>query len=201
MTRFILITPTQGARYSILKCVESVITQTHQDYIHMVGIDGVKDFNPDVISKLPRDNKHVVFYEHTRVNTWGHNIRRSCLTCTTIQPNDYIIYLDDDNYLAYADALSDLNEIIELTKHDVILFPQLRLRNRPPNCVNNIFIPKMQVLCIDIGSFTHRAYIKGCKVEFTKSEAYEADGFFCEELAKLTNSIYLYDCPPIIVYN
>lgn len=193
-----IITPTI-CRQSLIKTCESVTNQLYQNYRHTVIIDGAGLVLP---KHIPVDNKRTFLCEKTHMGCDGHMVRRKFLSSGEIKEDEYLIYLDDDNYFYRTDALLDLANLLEKKHFDIVIFPQYReIRPVQRLCSSeNIFYPIIKKNYIDIGNIIHKSFINGKRVLYTNNNQYNADGDFCEEICKLTDSIYVYNCEPIITY-
>lgn len=162
--KFSIITPTIQ-RDSLRRCCASVDRQSYSEWEHIVMVDdNVLDRN--LLSSLRHQNRsfgmsmkrHANFGNTPRHNAW----RRAT--------GDWVIYLDDDNYLADDHVLGDLAvtlstvpywAVFPIRRHDHLFF------NDPPgNCA------------VDTANMVIRREI----AQWPEGTDYTMDGLFCEEL-------------------
>lgn len=105
--RYSIITPTLN-RPSLEACIESVKSQTHKDWEHIIEVDS------------------------PRTNNFGNTPRHRAWTRAT---GDYVIYLDDDNFFSRPNALADIDFCLMGDNYpDWAIFPILRF-GRPFCCL------------------------------------------------------------------
>lgn len=167
--RYTIITPTI-CRESLLRVCQSLDSQSDPDWEHLVVIDmPYRDMTRDqrriLQSIAPRGNR-VFSHCHKRHNNYGHTCRHQIWDCAK---GDYVLYLDDDDYLADSHVLKILDSVTEpwgvfpVLRHGKLFF------NLPPGIGNT-----------GTGMFIHRREIG----RWPDSDAYEADGIFAEELKR-----------------
>jgi len=108
-----IITPTIGSKY-LKKSIQSIINQTNQNFIYYIVIDGNK-FSEKVNTilkdqKLPDNFKIMTLDENSGSNGWnGHRIYMAYSILTN---SDYVMFLDEDNYL----EVNHVESMIDLLK-------------------------------------------------------------------------------------
>ncbi|MCU1301034.1 MAG: hypothetical protein JWQ87_1318 [Candidatus Sulfotelmatobacter sp.] len=183
--RYSIITPTI-CRESLLRLFLSIDGQTQSDWEHLVVIDTphhslTRDQRKIIESTLipPRANRSFSYCERKH-NNYGHTCRHQAWERAK---GDYILYLDDDDYLAHHEALSVLDSVVEAWA----VFPVLRhgqlFFNLPPGTART-----------GTGMFIHKREIG----KWPDSNAYEADGLFVEGLLQKYRYQAL-DCPPLVI--
>jgi glycosyltransferase involved in cell wall biosynthesis len=96
-----IITPTIGSKY-LKKTIQSVINQTNKDFIYYIVIDGHNQINNikeilDDFKNLPKNFIILPLAENTGANGWnGHRIY---IAASFLTNSDYIMFLDEDNFL------------------------------------------------------------------------------------------------------
>lgn len=120
---FSIITPTIQ-RESLVRCCESVSNQTYTRWEHLVQIDRMS-INLALIGSVMHPQRTIspCFAEHRNYgNTCRHMAWEGCT-------GDYLLYLDDDNYLADENVLSDLAAAL-VDRPDYACFPIMRFGQR-----------------------------------------------------------------------
>jgi len=111
-----IITPTTGSDY-LVKCMNSIKNQTNQNFIYYIVIDGNKfaekvyNFLKLYNNKLPDNFKIIELNENSGSDGWnGHRIYMATSILTN---SEYVMFLDEDNYLEPNHVDSMLNTIKE----------------------------------------------------------------------------------------
>ena len=95
-----VITPTIGSKY-LKKCIESINNQTNKNFTYYIVIDGSK-YKEDIYNilkdiELPENLKIIPLDENTGANGWnGHRIY---IAMSFLINTEYIMFLDEDNFL------------------------------------------------------------------------------------------------------
>lgn len=167
--RYSIVTPTI-CRQSLLRLCESIDDQTQRDWEHLVVIDMPRDHltrrQRNILGRIPERLNRIFFYCDRRHKNYGHTCRHQVWEQAK---GDYILYIDDDDYLADGDVLKELDCVIQPWG----VFPILRhgqtLFNLPPRLRGT-----------GTGMFMHKKDIG----RWPDSDSYEADGSFVEELKR-----------------
>src|ERR1700691_970430 len=118
---FSIITPTLQ-RDSLLRCCESINSQTFADnWQHIVMVDSYT-IERDLIERISHPQRIVAGCATSHKN-FGNTCRHRAWLFATGQ---WCLYLDDDNYLADARILEDLAVALEGIPERWALFPILR---------------------------------------------------------------------------
>jgi len=160
--RYTIITPTLG-RESLVRTCESVDRQTTDDWQHIVVVD--KKTDPEILVQIYRSHRLIIHCGLPHGN-FGNTCRHNAWE---FAEGEYLLYLDDDNWLSDDHVLEDLNVVVT----PWALFPILRHGNRfftdPPKCCHvdtaNVVVSR------DIG-------------RWPDIPDYTADGQFVESLLK-----------------
>ena len=166
MIKFAIITPTMQ-RESLLTTCESVNTQTHVAWEHVVQVDS--DFlDTALLSKISHPQRRV--YSCGKYHKSGGNIcRRLALEKAE---GDYCYFVDDDNFLAHVDALKEIAEALESADRPAWgLFPILRLGDR-------FYTDPPRPCHVDTLNFVLRKDI----AFWPDTDAYGTDGILVEDL-------------------
>lgn len=167
--RYSIITPTI-CRPSLLRLCRSIENQTQPDWEHLVVVDlprtSMTKDQQKVIASISSNGNRSYSYCTKKHNNYGHTCRHQIWERAR---GDYILYVDDDDYLADEDVLRTLDIVTEAWA----VFPMLRhgkiFFGLPPGTGNT-----------GTGMFIHRKEIG----RWPDSDSYEADGVFVEELVR-----------------
>ena len=165
--RYTIVTPTI-CRRSLLRLCGSIDSQTQSDWEHLVVIDiprhNMGRDQREVLGSISSRDNRSYFYCDRKHNNYGHTCRHQVWERAK---GDYILYVDDDDYLADKDVLRALDSV---TKPWAV-FPVLRYGevffNLPPGYGKT-----------GTGMFIHKREIG----RWPDSDSYETDGSFVEEL-------------------
>lgn len=158
--------------------------QTQSDWEHLVVIDtprgNMARDQREIIMSIPSTANRSYSYCDKRHNNYGHTCRHQIWEHVK---GDYILYIDDDDYLADADVLKSLDSVIE----PWAVFPILKNGNTflhlPPATGGT-----------GTGMFIHRKEIG----RWPNSDSYEADGLLVEEL-KQKYAYQVLDSRPLVI--
>jgi glycosyltransferase involved in cell wall biosynthesis len=165
--RYSIITPTI-CRSSLLRLCRSIDRQTRSNWEHLLVVDCPQDALTDeqrkVIASIRRCDNRAFFYCDRRHNNYGHTCRHQIWSRAQ---GDYILYVDDDDYLADENVLATLDSVTA----PWAVFPVLRHGHRflhlPPGTLKT-----------GTGMFIHQREIG----RWHDSDSYTADGAFVDEL-------------------
>lgn len=182
--KFSIITPTLQ-RESLVGCCQSINYQTFQNWEHILFVDGEKpDWELIESCKIP--SKRMFYHSAIRHNDYGNTPRHEAWKVAT---GDYVLYLDDDNYLADDDVLGDIAKNLQDSNGpDFAVFPILRH--------GQIFFTNLPRSChID----TANLVIKREFAQWPKIPDYTADGIFAESLVRNHSFVAFADSRPIVI--
>lgn len=120
---FSIITPSVQ-RESLYKCVESVNSQTHKDWQHVVILD-VATINESMFRAIDHPQRIVMQCDYPHRNG-GNTCRHNAWTYAT---GEFHYFLDDDNYLATPTVLEELAAVLEGIEEQWAIFPIYRHRS------------------------------------------------------------------------
>lgn len=107
-----IITPTIGSTH-LPKCVESVKNQNYKNVRHQIVIDGHQNVN-NVLNKITLNNNVVVLSENVGSDGWyGHRVYAAF---SYLVNEDYICFLDEDNYLE-PNHIEDMVKVLKNTNN------------------------------------------------------------------------------------
>lgn len=181
--RYSIVTPTI-CRQSLLRLCASIDSQTQTDWEHLVVIDMPRKKTTDeqrrIITSIPLQANRSIFYCDMKHNNYGHTCRHQIWEQVK---GDYILYVDDDDYLADKDVLSTLDSVTEPWAVFPILRHSQTWLSLPPGYGET-----------GTGMFIHQREIG----RWPDLDAYETDGLFVNEL-KQKHSYQVLDSRPLIV--
>lgn len=165
--RYSIITPTI-CRSSLLRLSRSIDRQTRGNWEHLIVVDSPQDALSDnqrqAIASVRRCDNRAFFYCDRRHNNYGHTCRHQIWSRAQ---GEYILYVDDDDYLADRNVLATLDSVTL----PWAVFPVLRHGHRflhlPPGTMKT-----------GTGMFIHRREIG----RWPDSDSYSADGAFVDDL-------------------
>jgi len=108
---FRIITPVYNAEKWIGKCIQSVKDQTHTNFTQVIVDDCSTDNTFEEINKaISGDSRFRVYSKHSKQGVMHSHIYGVSAGCSGAQPEDIIVHLDGDDWLAHNNVLSYLNE-------------------------------------------------------------------------------------------
>ena len=159
-----IITPTLQ-RDSLRRCCESVDRQSYSDWEHIVQVDS-SILDCDLVFPLAHPSRHFKLCG-TCHQDFGNTCRSMGWERST---GDYVLYLDDDNFLAHSEALSDIAIALESCPEWAV-FPILRHGN-------NFFTDDPRSCHTDTANMVVRRDL-AC---WPSGPEYTMDGIFCDYL-------------------
>lgn len=123
--RYTIITPTL-VRPTLARLCESIDRQINGDWEHIIMVDVpliVMPAKRAIVESFPKDPRRRFYRCGKAHKDYGNTCRRSAWDKAK---GDYILYLDDDNYLASSGSLTSL----EAVTGEWAIFPLLRHGNR-----------------------------------------------------------------------
>src|ERR1700690_3994298 len=110
--RYTIVTPTL-CRQSLLRLCGSLDSQTQPDWEHLVVIDmprlNMTENQREILASIsPKENRSYFFCDR-RHNNYGHTCRHLIWEKAK---GDYILYIDDDDYLAHDAAVRSLDSVV-----------------------------------------------------------------------------------------
>lgn len=115
--RFSVIIPIYKAEKFLVECIESILGQTYTDFELILVDDGSPDTCPDICDRYASVDSRIRVVHQKNA---GQAVARN--TGVDIARGDYLMFLDSDDYYATKYVLGKVNEKIESSSADVILF-------------------------------------------------------------------------------
>lgn len=120
--RFSIIIPIYNAEKYLVECVDSVLCQTYTNFELILVDDGSPDSCPFICDKYASDDSRVkVVHQKNAGQAAARNAG------VDISQGDYLMFLDSDDYYATKDVLKQVNEKVESSSADVVLFGYKKL--------------------------------------------------------------------------
>lgn len=120
--RFSIIIPIYNAEKYLVECVDSVLCQTYTNFELILVDDGSLDSCPFICDKYASDDSRVkVVHQKNAGQAAARNAG------VAISQGDYLMFLDSDDYYATKDVLKQVNEKVESSSADVVLFGYKKL--------------------------------------------------------------------------
>jgi glycosyltransferase involved in cell wall biosynthesis len=117
---FSIITPSL-MRESLVRCCESVNSQTYPNFQHIVALDCPYEEVTDALLDRIRHPNREIFCCGQRFGNYGNHARWMAWEKAT---NEYLIWLDDDNEMFHVNALADIARSLEdASLPDFAIFP------------------------------------------------------------------------------
>jgi len=181
--KFGIVTPTIQ-RDSLLRCCESVDLQTHSNWQHVVMVDS-KPLRAELLDKIQHPLRKIIecpIEHHNGGNTCRHNAWYET-------DADYLIGVDDDNFLAHNESLSTIHSaLVDNDLPQVAFFPILRH--------GGLFFPvgTPRMCHVDTANLVVKREIG----QWPDILDYTSDGIFIERLVEEYQWMSFPTVPPII---
>lgn len=115
--QFSVILPIYNVEKYLAECIDSVLAQSFADFELILVDDGAKDSSGKICDEYAeRDGRVKVIHKVNGGLSDARNVGTEAAT------GDYIVYIDSDDYLLSTDFLSDVNDKIQATGSDVVLY-------------------------------------------------------------------------------
>ena len=108
--KYSILTPTFNRPEPLLKCLNSVLFQNHKDF-EMIIINDSPLYDYSEVAKYIQDKKDSRIKYFKNEKNSGVNFSRNFALANISDDSDYVIFLDDDDWL-HSNALSDIENIL-----------------------------------------------------------------------------------------
>lgn len=115
--KFSIIIPIYKVEPYLRKCVESVLSQTYEEYEIILVDDGSPDDCPALCDKLVSEDARIRVIH--KQNGGLSSARNEGLNCAS---GDYVVFLDGDDYWCDHNLLQQLADRVESFEEEVVLF-------------------------------------------------------------------------------
>jgi glycosyltransferase involved in cell wall biosynthesis len=167
MPRYSIITPTL-VRPTLKRLCDSIDAQTNQSWEHIIMVDVPLVFDKNksnIVESMSNDPRRKFFRCGQPHKNYGNTCRWNAFDKAS---GDYIIYLDDDDYLADDKVFETLEQVTKLWA----IFPIMR-------CGNLWFCDPPGMCKTGSGMFIYRRFLG---LKYPDNDHYCADGELCEQL-------------------
>lgn len=205
---FSFVIPVFNVENYILQCVESIINQTYNNFEVILVDDGSTDGSGAICDEIKlRDERISVIHQQNQGLSGARN------SGLAVAKNEYIIFLDSDDYWISNDALGIIAKNIKETSSDLVIWNFLKFidgTNLEFNCSQfmqnerKIFYPQEQIIKEYV--FRACAWDKAIKTELLKKNNLvfkvgdiSEDVEWCANLLTLVSS-FIYLNIPINAY-
>ena len=124
MIKYSIIMPNYNSSKWIKRCLDSILQQTYKDYEIIIVDDMSTDNSVEIIKKYLSYNIWLIENKEKRFNGGSRNIGIDNAT------GDYILFLDDDDYIVDKNVLYNLTRFIEKNNVDLIRLSYIVNKNR-----------------------------------------------------------------------
>lgn len=187
--------PVYNAEKYLDQCIESIMSQTEQDFELILVDDGSKDKSREICKCWEEKYPHKVRYIY-KENSGSLLTRRRCFAESH---GEYVYIVDADDYLVDRDALKIIKEKILKTKADMVFFSATISDTKPyvvyPFSEDVLFegieLEKIYtILCDsdDLNSIWNKVFSRGL-IDWENEELYKQ---------KITNGTDMYQVIPLI---
>lgn len=111
--KFTIITPTYNRPNNLARAVDSVLSQTYQDF-KIIIVNDSPECDYTTFENVYLNNEKVLYFKNEK-NMGVNYSRNLALEKAKDMGSNYVILLDDDDWL-YPDALENINKILEVEK-------------------------------------------------------------------------------------
>ncbi len=182
---FTIITPSLQRESLGTTCV-TVDCQTFADWQHIIMVD-CEEFNWELLDGMRDPRRGFAKCEKPHKNG-GNTCRHNAWT---LAKGNYVLYLDDDNYLADTETLQRIHDVLQSDNlPQVAFFPIFRLGGR--------FFPegKPRLCHVDTSNLVVAREIG----QWPETDAYCSDGIFIEDLvSKYPYSMFGHVAPIVVM--
>lgn len=117
MVKFSIIVPVYNVEKYLEQCVKSVIGQKFTDWELLLVDDGSTDASANICDDFAETDKRIIVVHK---ENGGASEARNCGLDKAC--GEFVLFLDSDDYWNNPNALSEINEQIELNDSDVVIF-------------------------------------------------------------------------------
>ena len=117
--KFSIVVPVYNVEKYIRKCIESIITQTYQNFELIIVDDGSTDYSGKICDKYINKSNVKVFHKKNggASSAINYGIKKS--------KGEYLMFIDGDDFLYDVNCLEELNKIINNSNVDIIQYKMI----------------------------------------------------------------------------
>lgn len=125
---FYILVPVYNVEKYIVECIESVLKQTYTKWNLILVDDGSTDLSGAICDKYANGNRKIsVIHKQNGGSLSARQAARNYLLDKGLSENCYVLYLDSDDLLE-REALYEINDMIESTGSDLIIYKYRRFK-------------------------------------------------------------------------
>lgn len=125
---FYILVPVYNVEKYIVECIESVLKQTYTKWNLILVDDGSTDLSGAICDKYANGNRKIsVIHKQNGGLLSARQAARNYLFDKGLSENCYVLYLDSDDLLE-SEALYEINDMIESTGSDLIIYKYRRFK-------------------------------------------------------------------------
>lgn len=125
---FYILVPVYNVEKYIVECIESVLKQTYTKWNLILVDDGSTDLSGAICDKYANGNRKIsVIHKRNGGSLSARQAARNYLFDKGLSENCYVLYLDSDDLLE-SEALYEINDMIESTGSDLIIYKYRRFK-------------------------------------------------------------------------
>lgn len=194
-----VVVPVYNASQYLPKCIESILSQSFQDFQLILVNDGSTDDSLDICKKYEKFDDRIIVMSQT-----NGGVSKARNRGLDFAKGEWITFVDADDYFL-DDALSTLYERAMQTGTDLVLANALKLKDGKSSKLHRL---KNEVFSNAIMSIKHFALwgylfngriIRQNKIRFIEGLAYSEDRIFIYQISKFCKTI-AYSAIPVYVY-
>lgn len=194
-----VVVPVYNASQYLPKCIESILSQSFQDFELILVNDGSTDDSLDICKKYEKFDDRIIVVSQT--NGGVSKARNGGLD---VAKGEWVAFADADDYFL-SDALSTLYERSMHAGADLVLANALKLKNGNLSEMHNLKDEVLPNVIMSIKHFALWGYlfngniIRKYGLRFIEGLAYSEDRIFIYQMARYCKTIAFCD-KPIYVY-
>ena len=203
-----VIIPVYNVEKWLNKCVDSILSQSYENFEVILVNDGSTDKSKDICDQYSKeDNRVKVFHNKNKGLSYSRNfgVKNS--------NGKYVMFVDSDDFISDINIIDKFINILETDKSDFIYTSYCRFNDENedeiteilPIDINNSHIKgksgiEILSMLIEKNNYHHAAYLKICNREFLiKNDLFFKEGIYHED-AEWSPKLFYY-AKKISIYN
>ena len=194
-----VVVPVYNASQYLPKCIESILSQSFQDFELILVNDGSTDDSLDICKKYEKFDDRIIVVSQT-----NGGVSKARNRGLDVAKGEWVAFADADDYFV-DDALSILYERAMHTGADLVLANALKLKNGNLTKMHKLKNEVLPNAIISIKHFALWGYlfntdiIRKYRLRFIEGLAYSEDRLFIYQMARHCKTIAFCD-KPVYVY-